>query len=238
MKGVYFFLLVICGLISTNVIAQHDEGDTVLVKRAMYFGFFAGRLQFMEAEHFLYDQPHGMSLGPEVIKVQVGNAIQGGIFFTYPFLYKMEWDAGFGVFGFQRQTIWQDVSAISTTSPSSIISSSTWIDKKNLTVTEVRSHFSYNIIQRANFSLLIGAGGWLASNSMKAAFNPGSVGMEGNVTAYYLFNKKSFVQIHLSPGYMRNGYYLNMTLGICYQGQRTMRVHPKKYYVRTYELEE
>jgi hypothetical protein len=223
---------------ATGAMAQRDAGDTLLLKRPMYFGLFFGTLQNVEARHYLYEAPHSMVVGPEVIKLQVGNAVQAGFFFTHPFLHKMEWDIGFGVFSFQRQTTWEDYEAISTGISPHVVSSSTWIDNKKLVVTEVRSYFSYDLIQKENYSLLLGAGGWLASNTMKAAYNPGSVGVEGNITAYYNYNKKSYVQIHLSPGWMINGYYFNVTIGICYQGERTMRAHPKHYYVRTYDQED
>jgi hypothetical protein len=46
------------------------------------------------------------------------------------------------------------------------------------------------------------------------------------------------VQVHLSPGWMKNGYYINFGIAICYEGQRLMRAHPKHYYVRSYDPEE
>ncbi len=223
---------------SANLFAQkRDAGDTLLIKRVRYLGLFVGTLQYMQ-ENVLYEHIHSIEIGPEVIKLQVGNAFQGGLFFTYPFLHKMEWDAGFGVFSFNRKKIWEDVTALSNGNDPHIVSSHTWIDNRKLIVTEVRSYFSYYLIQRDNYSFLIGAGGWLASNRMETYLNPGSIGVEGNITAYYRYNKKSCVQIHLSPGWMRNGYYFNATIGICYQGERTMRAHPPHYYVRTYDQED
>ncbi len=218
---------------------QRDAGDTLLIKRPRYVGLFGGTLQLTQAEHFLYNEQHTLEIGTQVLQLKVGNAVQGGFFFTYPFLHKMEWDAGFGVFSFKRQTRLEDVTALSSAGPTpQIISSHSWNENKNLVVTELRSYFSYDLIQRDNYSFLIGAGGWLASQRMKAAFNPGSAGVEGNITAYYRYNKKSYVQIHLSPGWMRNGYYINATIAVCYQGERTMRAHPSHYYVRTYDQED
>ncbi|HET6989985.1 MAG TPA: hypothetical protein VFJ43_01625 [Bacteroidia bacterium] len=218
--------------------AQRDPGDTLLLKRPRYFGLFVGTLQNVEAAHYLYNEPHTMNLGTQVIKLQVGNAFQGGFFFTYPFLHKMEWDAGFGVFSFQRRTVYEDVTSISTGNDPHILSMHTWIDNKKLVVTDVRSYFSYDLVQRDDYSILFGAGGWLASNRMKTEYNPGSIGIEGNISAYYRYNNKSYVQVHFSPGWMRNGYYFNATIGICYQGERTMRAHPPHYYVRTYDRED
>lgn len=239
MKVLFRFLLIsLLIFVSSSLFAQRDASDTLLIKRPRYLGLFFGTLQYMQAEQFLVDRPHDLELGPEVIKLKVENAFQLGFFFTHPFLHKMEWDVGFGVFSFKRQKIWEDVTALSTSNTPYIVSSHTWIDNKNLTVTEVRSYWSYNFLQRDNYSILIGAGGWLASNRMEAAQNPGSYGVEGNITAYYRYNKKSHVQIHLSPGWMQNGYYINATIAICYQGERTMRVHPAHYYVRTYDPED
>jgi hypothetical protein len=233
-----FLIIFLFVFIATNLFAQRDAGDTLLLKRPRYFGLFIGTLQNVEAKHYLFEQNHAMFIGPEITKLQVGNAIQGGLFFTYPFLHKMDWEMGFGVFSFQRQTTWEDYTSISTGPDPHVISSHTWIDNKPIVVTEVRTHFSYDLILRDNYSLLLGAGGWIASNRMPSTFNPGSVGLEGNVTAYYRYNEKSFVQIHFSPGWMKNGYYFNVSIGICYQGERLMRAHPKHYYVRTYDQDE
>lgn len=236
MKSVFRLRILLLSLfVGGSLLAQKIDNDTTLIKRPRYFGLFFGTLQFTQADHFLYQAEPQIMIDDQVLQLKVEDAIQGGFFFTHPFLNRMEWDLGFGVFSFKRETKWMRVTAVSTGPTPMILSSQTWTNKKNLVVTELRSHFSYNLIQRDNYSILFGAGGWLASNTMKAAYNPGSVGVEGNITAYYRYNKKSYVQVHLSPGWMKNGYYINATIGICYQSQRTMRVHPSHYYVRTYD---
>ncbi|MDQ3108764.1 MAG: hypothetical protein M3R17_02625 [Bacteroidota bacterium] len=223
--------------ITTAVSAQQD--DTTLIKRPQYFGIFVGRLQFTAPDHYLFQAHPKATLGiQQVLKLTVGDAMHAGLFFTYPFMRRMEWDAGFGVFAFQRQKIIAEVTDVSTGPSNNIVSMHTWIDNRSLIVTEFRSHFSVILIQREKYSVLLGAGGWLASNRMESYLNPGSVGVEGNITAYYRYHKSSFVQLHVSPGIMRNGYYINATLGICYQNQKTMRARPKHYYVRTYDPEE
>lgn len=235
-RSVIFLILL---LSSVDVFCQQEERDTSLIKRPQYFGIFVGRLQFTGADHYLYEaQPQAVLGITQVLKLSVGDAMHAGIFFTYPFLRRMEWDAGFGVFSFRRQKVLAEVTNVSNGFSNSIVSMHTWIDNKSLVVTEFKSHFSINLIQRDNFSLLIGAGGWLASNSMKYYLNPGNVGVEANMTTYYRYNKNSFVQLHVSPGVMRNGYYVNVTLAACYQSQKTMRAHPKHYYVRTYDQED
>ncbi|CAN5157276.1 hypothetical protein BH09BAC5_BH09BAC5_26740 [soil metagenome] len=224
---------------STSVFSQRDAGDTLLMKRPQYFGVFVGRLQYMAAPHYLYEAQPIAELGiSQVIQLKVEDAMHAGFFFTFPFLHRMEWDMGFGVFSFKRQKVIAEVTSISSGYSNSIISMHTWIDNRSLVVTEYKSHFSVVAIQHENYSLCFGAGGWLASQRMEAKLNPGSVGVEANITAYYHYNKSSFVQIHVSPGWMRNGYYINFTLGICYQNMKTMRAHPKHYYVRTYDQEE
>jgi hypothetical protein len=234
LKKIILLLLVIPGMLS----AQRDAGDTLLIKRPQYLGIFIGRLQYAGPEHDLYRSDPVAILGiDQVLKLTVGNAIHGGIFFTYPFLHRMEWDMGFGVLSFERHKVRAKVTNISP-STGDIISMHTWNDNKNLIVAEFRSHFSVIVSEREKYSFLVGAGGWLASQRMEPYLNPGSVGVEGNFTVYYNYNKKSFAQVHVSPGWMRNGYYVNVTLGICYQGMRTMRAHPKHYYVRTYDQEE
>jgi hypothetical protein len=230
----FFFLFV-----AFDLAAQREGDDTLLIKRPQYIGVFIGRLQYTGAPHYLFEsQPQAILGITQVLKLRVDDAMHAGFFFTYPFLHRMEWDAGLGVFSFQRQKVFAEVTSLSTGYSNSIVSMHTWIDNKSLTVLEFRSHFSVQLIQRDNYSILLGAGGWLATQRMEPFLNPGSVGVEGNITAYYRYNKQSFVQIHLSPGVMRNGYYINATLGVCYQSMHTMRAHPKHYYVRTYDQEE
>jgi hypothetical protein len=113
-----------------------------------------------------------------------------------------------------------------------------WEDNRYLFVSEIKTHFSFQVVQRDNFGMLVGAGGWLAANRMPAYMNPGAIGVETNLTTYFRLHKKSFLQLHVSPGVCKTGYYINATVGICYQNQRTMRVRPKHYYVRTYEKDE
>lgn len=234
LKKIILFLLILPG----TLIAQRDAGDTLLIKRPQYLGIFFGRLQYTGADHNLYDKNPVAIIGIEqVLNLTVSNALHGGIFFTYPFLHRMEWDMGLGVFSFKRHKVRAEVTNISPTT-GDIISMHTWNDNRSLVVCEFKSHFSIKLIDREKYSFLLGAGGWLASQRMEPYLNPGTVGVEGNITAYYCYNKKSFLQVHVSPGWMRNGYYINMTLGICYQGMRTMRAHPKHYYVRTYDQEE
>ncbi len=234
-----FFLFIILLLIVPEAILAQEGTDTTLIKRPQYFGIFIGRLQFAEANHYLFETQVQPVVGiQQVLKLTVGNATHAGIFFTYPFLRRMEWDAGLGVFSFKRQKEIAEVTEVSTNTSNSIVSMHTWIDNKSLVVAELRSHFSIIVTQRDNFSLLFGAGGWLAANNMQAELNPGSVGVEANITGYYRYHKNSFVQLHVSPGVMRNGYYINFTLAVCYQTQKTMRAKPKHYYVRTYDQED
>jgi hypothetical protein len=221
------------------VTAAFAQEDTTLIKRPQYFGIFVGRLQFVTPDHSLYESEPKPVVGiQQVLRLEVGDAMHAGIFFTYPFMRRMEWDAGFGVFSFQRQKIMAEVTNVTGGTNNTIVSMHTWINNKSLVVTEFRTHFSVILLQRDNYSILLGAGGWLASNRMESKLNPGSIGVEGNVTAYCRYHKNSFVQLHISPGVMRNGYYINATLGICYQTQKTMRARPKHYYVRTYDPEE
>ncbi len=234
-----FLLFLILLLIFPAAVFAQEGSDTTLIKRPQYFGIFIGRLQFTEASHYLYQgEPKAIIGVQQVIRLTVGDAMHAGLFFTYPFMKRMEWDAGFGVFSFRRQKVIAEVTNVSTGYSNSIVSMHTWIDNRNLVVTEFKSHFSIIITQRDNYSLLFGAGGWLASNSMESKLNPGSVGVEVNFTGYYRYHKNSFVQLHVSPGVMRNGYYINFTLAACYQTQKTMRAKPKHYYVRTYDQED
>ncbi len=238
MKSIISSLIFIF-LFSFDGFSQRDEGDTLLVQRPQYFGIFLGRLQFMEANHVLYQAEVQPVLGEkQVTRLTVGDAMHAGIFFTFPFLHRMEWDLGFGVFSFKRQKEYAEVTALSNNYSNTIVSMHTIIDNKNLVVTELKSHFSVQIIQRDNYGIYMGAGGWLASQLMEPKLNPGSLGLEANLTGYYRYGKSSFAQIHISPGVMRNGYYINFTLGICHQTMKTMRPHPKHYYVRTYDQEQ
>jgi hypothetical protein len=221
-----------------NLSAQRDPGDTLLIHRPKYFGIFFGRIQFAGAPHPIYDEVPQAYLGKQAIKVTVTDALHTGLFFTFPFLHRMEWDAGVGVFSFQRKTIWADVTRITPGYNPQVLDYHTWSDPKPITVMEFRSYFSCELIRTENYAVLAGGGGWLATQRMPSSLNPGSAGFEANFTGYYRFHKKSFVQIHLSPGWMKNGYYINFGLGICYEGQRLMRAHPKHYYVRTYDPEE
>lgn len=220
-------------------ISAQDAQDTSLIKRPQYFGIFLGRLQFVEASQYLFETNVQPIVGIEqVLRLTVGDAMHAGIFFTYPFLRRMEWDAGFGVFSFKRQKVIAKVTNVSSDASNTILSMQSWIDNKNLVVAELRSHFSIIAAQRENYSILFGAGGWLAANNMQSELNPGNVGVEANITAYYRYHNKSFVQLHLSPGVMRNGYYINATIAVCYQSLKTMRPRPKHYYVRTYDAED
>lgn len=230
--------LILLAILPADIFAQGDS-DTTLIKRQQYFGIFIGRLQYTQASNYLFETDVKPMVGvQQVLKLTVGNAMHAGIFFTYPFQKRMEWDAGFGVFSFQRQKLIAEVTNVSSNTSNSIVSMHTWIDNKNLVVAKVRSHFSVIVSQRENYSLLFGAGGWLAANNMQSELNPGNIGIEANITAYYRYHKNSFVQMHLSPGVMRNGYYINFTLAVCYQNQKTMRARPKHYYVRTYDQED
>ena len=235
-RRLYFFLLL---FLSANLFAQRDAGDTLLVNRPRYFGIFIGRLQYAQALHSVYDAtPLPFTSQPQIIKVDVGDAMQGGLFFTFPFLHRMEWEGGMGVFSFQRDRVMAEVTQVTPGYDPHILAYHTWHDHKNLTVAEFRSYFSVEIIRREDFAFLAGAGGWLATNSMPASLNPGSVGAEGDLTGYYQVHEKTFMQVHISPGWMKNGYYINFGIAICYQGQRMMRAHPKHYYVRTYDPNE
>jgi hypothetical protein len=237
LKRLCFFLPLI--FLTADLFAQRDAGDTLLVNRPRYFGIFLGRLQFSQAPHAIYDaSPLPFTGQNQTIKVTVKDAFHGGLFFTFPFLHRMEWEGGFGVFSFQRDRVMAEVTQITPGSDPQVLAYHTWHDYKNLTVVEFRSYFSVELMRQENYAVLIGAGGWLATNSMPYSLNPGSVGVEGNVTGYYRIHEKSFVQIHLSPGWMRNGYYINFGIAICYEGQRMMRAHPKHYYVRTYDPNE
>src|ERR1041385_4340833 len=163
-------------LFPAALFAQRDAGDTLLIKRPQYLGIFIGRLQYAGPDHYLYQKDPVAILGiDQVLKLTVGNAVHAGIFFTYPFLHRMEWDMGFGVFSFERHKVKAKVTDISPTT-GDIISMHTWNDNRNLVVAEFKSHFSVLLFEREKYSFLLGAGGWLASQRMETHLNPGSVG--------------------------------------------------------------
>lgn len=233
-----FCLLFVFSITAANLFAQRDPSDTLLIHRPRYVGIFIGRIQYAAALHAIYDEAPQAYLGKQTIKVTVGDAFHAGAFFTFPFLHRMEWDAGAGVFSFQRKTVWADVTKISNGYDPQVLAYHSWTDPKRITVMEFRSYFSCEITRTDEYAVLFGAGGWLATQRMPTNFSPGSVGIEANFTGYYRVHEKSYVQIHISPGWMKNGYYFNFGLAICYQGQRLMRAHPKHYYVRSYDQEE
>jgi hypothetical protein len=236
LRRLYLFFMLI--FYSGILFAQRDAGDTLLLQRPRYVGIFIGRIQFAGALSPIYDGVPNAYLGKQALKVTVGDALHAGLFFTFPFLHKMEWDLGAGVFSFNRQTVWADVTKITPGTDPQIVAYHTWTDPKKITVMEFRSYFSGELIRADDYAILAGGGGWIATQRMPGSFNPGSVGIEANFTGYYRVHEKTFMQVHLSPGWMKNGYYINFGIAICYEGHRLMRAHPKHYYVRSYDPEE
>ncbi len=200
LKRFVFFLIIVFS--TGHLFAQRDAGDTLLVHRPRYVGFFFGRIQYAQASHSLYDAAPSAYLGNQIIKVTVGDAYHGGMFFTFPFLHKMEWDLGAGVFSFARERVWAEVTQVTPGFDPHVVAYRTWHDPTRLTVAEFRSYFSCEVEQHDDYSILIGAGGWIATQTMVGSYSPGTVGLEGNVTGYYRFHNKTFVQMHLSAGWM------------------------------------
>lgn len=234
MKRFIFYSLLV-PFLPQEMVAQEIQ-DTTLVKRPQYFGVFVGGLMSLGPSKYIYESSPSPVIGlNQVTKLEIRNAIQAGIFFTYPFLRRMEWDAGVGVFNFNRERTLTEVTELSNDTPRAIASMHSWREDEIIIIWELKTHFSVLLVQHDNFSILAGAGGWLTAHRPEPWLNPGILGVEGNITAYCKLRRKSFLQLHVSPGVMKNGFYINATLGFCYQNQKTMRVRPKNYYVRTYD---
>ncbi|MBI3512237.1 MAG: hypothetical protein HY064_16375 [Bacteroidetes bacterium] len=238
-----FFLFFIFIFSVIYVQAQRDPGDTLIVKRPVWVGIYVGFLQYTQATPMLINRAPRPDLLPQTIRYGIGDAVHGGVFLTYPFLHKMQWEIGGGLSSFHRFNEIATVTSVSSGNQPVVLAYHTSVYHQYLTVGEFRSYFSGEVVMHDNFTLLLGAGGWVAGGKLNQTLsgmeaNPGTIGIELSVSAYYFLFRSSYVQVHINPGWMRNGYYINATVGLSVKGERTMRPHPKHYYVRTYEQDE
>jgi hypothetical protein len=227
--------------ISSGLFSQKDPADTLLIKRQRFAGLFVGGLFFVPDPGYVTDHEPApvVGLGPQLVRMSMDNSWQGGFFFTFPFLYKMDWDLNFMVQGFIRTRYFTNVTSISNNSPPVITSYSKTIDHDFFVVSAFQTHFVYELFTHDRNQMTIGAGGWIGSGKLTADYDPGAGGAELCLNFYQQFgsNNNNF-RLSICPGAMRLGPYINASIGYCVKGYRTMHAHPKHYYVRTYDYDE